>query len=148
MRPLLIRLAILATAGALVAAPRVAPAQDGVRVIVNPATPASELTRDQVSRLFLKKVRHWSGGVPVAPVDLDDDSPTRAAFSRAVHRRSVDLIRQYWEQQIFSGRNVPPPDKATDAAVVAFVRTTPGAIGYVSPDADVRGVKVVEIRAN
>ena len=148
MRALLIHLGVVAALAALAAPMRAVAAQDGVRVIVHPEAPTTALTRDHVSRLFLKKTRHWDGGIPVVPVDLSDRSPTRVAFTRAVHRRSVELVRQFWEQQIFSGRSVPPPNKASDAEVVAYVRTTRGAIGYVSADADVRGVRVVEIRAN
>jgi hypothetical protein len=40
---------------------------------------------------------------------------------------------------------VPPPEKASDAEIVAFVRDTPGAIGYVWSGADASGVKVVAI---
>ena len=46
---------------------------------------------------------------------------------------------------IFSGKGIPPPEKASDAEIVTFVRDTPGAIGYVAPGADLSGVKVVAI---
>jgi ABC-type phosphate transport system substrate-binding protein len=40
----------------------------------------------------------------------------------------------------------PPPVKTTDEEVVAFVASTPGAIGYVSPSALLpEGVKPVEL---
>ena len=58
----------------------------------------------------------------------------------------ISAIESYWRQQIYSGRGVPPPVKATDADVVAFVAANPGGIGYVSAAADTAGVKVVEIR--
>lgn len=138
-----------ATLLALVAVSAVTPAeahgQSGVRLIVHPATPVNTLPREEVSRLFLKKVGRWAGGAPVTPVDLRGSSPTRASFSRLVHRRSVDLLVEYWQRQIFSGRQTPPTEQPSEAAVVEFVRTTPGAIGYVSDAADVRGVRVVLI---
>jgi len=41
---------------------------------------------------------------------------------------------------------VPPPEKASDDEVLDFVRMNSGAVGYVSPDADIgSGVKVLEI---
>ena len=137
--------AALAAAGA--AAPPAAsddPA-DGVRVIVNPTTPVTALSREQVSRVFLRKVARWDGGTPVQPVDLAESAPARDLFTRAVHRRTVPMITGYWQRQIFSGRQLPPPDKPSEAAVVAFVRVTPGAIGYVSAAADLRGVRVVQV---
>jgi ABC-type phosphate transport system substrate-binding protein len=46
---------------------------------------------------------------------------------------------------VFSGKDVPPPEKGTDADVVAFVKSNPGAIGYVAAgSAD--GVKVVSLK--
>ena len=124
------------------AQPRLA---DGVRVIVNPALPVQALPREQVSRVFLRKVARWDGGVPVNPVDLDPAAPARGAFTRAVHRRTVPMITGYWQRQIFSGRQLPPPSGASDADVIAYVRSTPGAIGYVSAGADVRGVRVLTV---
>jgi hypothetical protein len=47
---------------------------------------------------------------------------------------------------VFSGRDTPPAIKASDASVLEFVRANPGAIGYVSPGADLAGVKVVSVQ--
>ena len=54
-------------------------------------------------------------------------------------------VKSYWNQQIFSGRDVPPVEKKSDAEVLTFVRSTPGAIGYVSDAAAVDGVRVVTV---
>ena len=51
--------------------------------------------------------------------------------SRALGR-SVSAVRAYWQQQIFSGRNVPPVERPSDAEVLTFVKEHPNAIGYVS----------------
>jgi hypothetical protein len=41
---------------------------------------------------------------------------------------------------------VPPPERRSDAEIVEYVRTTPGAIGYVSERAAVAGVRVVHVQ--
>jgi ABC-type phosphate transport system substrate-binding protein len=107
-------------------------AAEGFQIIVNPANPASSLPRDLVSRIFLKKVPKWDGGQAALPVDQDGGSPVRAAFSKLVHGKSAAAVASYWQQQIFAGRDIPPAEKAGDAAVIAFVRGNPGAIGYIS----------------
>jgi ABC-type phosphate transport system substrate-binding protein len=117
----------------------------GVLVVVHPSNTVSALSREQLSRLFLRKVSKWPGGVPVFPVDQRREALARATFTQSVHRRSVEMLTVYWQRQVFSGRQVPPPERDGDAAVLAFVRSTPGAIGYVSDDADVRSVKVVAV---
>jgi ABC-type phosphate transport system substrate-binding protein len=120
-------------------------AADAFKVIVHPSNASKTLSRDQVSRLFLKKQTSWSGGGNVAPADLAESSPVRAAFSKAVHHKSVAEVKSYWQQQIFSGRAVPPPEKANDAAVVKFVESTPGSIGYVAADAPTGAAQVVSV---
>jgi len=117
----------------------------GFKIIVNQGTDITSLTKKQVSRLFLKKVKTWDDDLKVAPVDLPSTADVRGIFSKEIHGKSVSAVKAYWQQRVFSGRDVPPPEKESDASVVAFVRNNPGAIGYVSEDADVRGVKVVAI---
>jgi len=121
-------------------------AQGGFRVIVNPANPVTSLRETQLSRLFLKKTVSWPGGLPVAAVDQERKSSVRRAFSRAVHAKDPDAIVSHWQTMVFSGRDTPPPVKASDASVIEFVRSNPGAIGYVSETADLAGVKALAIR--
>ena len=61
--------------------------------------------------------------------------------------KSVSAVKSYWQQQIFSGRGVPPTERSTDSEVLAYVRSNPNAIGYVSSAAALGGsVKVVTVR--
>lgn len=104
------------------------------KVLVNAANPVSRLSRNEVSRIFLKKVTVWQDATPVALVEQRATSPVRETFTKDVHGRQVASVTTYWQQMIFSGRAVPPPEKASDAEVVAFVSENPSAIGYVSGD--------------
>ena len=114
-------------------------------VIVHPDNPSITLRRDEVSRLFLKKITRWSDGRIAAPVDLVAAAAARDAFSRDIHRRPASAIKKYWQQMVFSGRLAPPPEVATDADVLAMVRGNPAAIGYVSDEVTLQGVKIVDI---
>jgi hypothetical protein len=57
----------------------------------------------------------------------------------------VAAIKAYWQQRIFSGRGVPPPELGTDAHVVAYVLKYDGAVGYVSAAAELEGTRVVTV---
>ncbi len=114
-------------------------------VIVHPDNPAKSVSKKKVSRLLLKELAKWDGGLSAQPVDLDSKSETRRDFSRDVHGRSVSSIKNYWQRQIFSGRAVPPPEVADDSAVISFVQSNPGGIGYVSASARLAGVKVLDL---
>jgi len=142
MRAILILSVLLA---ALPGAPVARADESAYKVVVNSGNPASSVSRDQLSALFLKKAP-WPNGQSVQPIDLAEDSPVRRAFTSTVHGRPVGAVKAYWQQKVFSGRDVPPPEKATDAAVLAFVEANPGAIGYVSAAAPIgRGVKEVTV---
>jgi ABC-type phosphate transport system substrate-binding protein len=137
-RPLL-HAAVILLAGASL------PAELGLRVVVNEANPVSSLSRDDVSQLFLKKTTAWPDGITVLPVDQFEDSEAREAFNRNFHRKSGKAVRAYWQQRVFSGRDVPPPEKDGDASVIAFVRRNRGAIGYVTTAGPASGVKIVAV---
>ena len=115
------------------------------RVIVHPDNPADSLTKSEISQFLLKKKSRWKHGTPVEPVNLDDTSAVREAFSKDVHGRSVSSIKDYWQRQIFSGDGVPPPEVASDSKAIAFVKSHPGGIGYVSASARLNGVKVLDL---
>ena len=133
------------------AAPPVRVAPDAVRadaflLVVNEQNVTATMPRALVSRYFLKKVSRWDSGAVALPVDLPADSPVRDAFSRRVLSKSVSSIKAYWQQQIFSGRGVPPTERPSDEEVLSFVRGNPAAIGYVSSAAPVGpGVRVVQV---
>ena len=116
------------------------------QVIVNSANPTDILTRDQLAKIFLKKIAKWDTGTPIVPVDQASVSPVRIAFTKIVHGKAVGAISSYWQQQIFAGREVPPAEKAGDAAVIVFVKANPGAIGYITPGVSADGVKLLSIR--
>ena len=116
------------------------------RVIVNAQNPVAQLKRDDLSRLFLKKVVTWKTGAEVQPVDQAQDSPVRRSFTKDVHKKDVEQVKGYWQQLIFTGQGAPPIEKGSDDEVVAFVAKTPAAIGYVSSTAALgSGVKTVQI---
>jgi hypothetical protein len=116
------------------------------RVIVHPQNPTVSVDREFVAQAFLKKVVTWKSGDVIHPVDLDASSPIRRKFSEEVLGRSVSAVRSYWLQIIFGGRGVPPPEVKSDEEVIRFVLHEPGAIGYVSSRADVRGAHVLTIQ--
>jgi ABC-type phosphate transport system substrate-binding protein len=130
----------------LLAAARSRAAPPAFRVIVNPSNASANLDRKFLTDAFLKKVTRWPGGEPIRPVDLASDSPTRRRFTEEVLGRSVAAVKSYWQQLIFSGRNVPPPELDSDEEVVRYVARYPGAIGYVSGAGEVGGVKILAVK--
>lgn len=117
----------------------------GFKVIVHPDNPAASISRDQLAQIFLKKSTAWPNGKRAVPVDQTEGSPARIAFSKAVLQKSVSEVKSYWQQQIFSGRSVPPVEKTSDGQVLSFVAGNELAVGYVSDGADTGNAKVLRL---
>jgi len=116
----------------------------GYKVIVNPSNPISNISRDELSRIFMKKASKFHDGHPAFAVDLPANSPVRDTFSRDVHGKPESAVEAYWQQQLFSGRDVPPAEKSEGSAM-DFVRSNAGGIAYVSGGAPTDGVKVIGV---
>ena len=119
-------------------------ASDKFKVIVHPDLNVTSLTQPVVAGVFLKRLERWSNGMLIKPVDQSSGA-VRDDFSLAILGKSANSVKQYWTQQIYSGHVLPPIQKRSDAEVIDFVRSTPGAIGYVSESAATDGVRVVAI---
>jgi ABC-type phosphate transport system substrate-binding protein len=143
MRVALMVILVLATALSPVAPTRA----DGpaFHLVVHPSNRATVLDRRFVADVFLKKRTRWSDDEQVSPVDQSPRASPRARFSQAVLGRPVASVRRYWTQLVFSGRGVPPLELDGDRAVISYVASHPGAIGYVSNAAELAGVKVVRL---
>jgi hypothetical protein len=116
------------------------------RVVVHPSNPVTTLDRRFLEDAFLKKVKLWPGGESIRPVDLEPNSEVRRRFTQEVLRRPLAAVRAYWQQRIFSGRDLPPPELENDEAVAGYVRRHAGAVGYLSGTASLEGLKVISIQ--
>ncbi|HEX2781843.1 MAG TPA: substrate-binding domain-containing protein [Gemmatimonadaceae bacterium] len=130
----------------LVGAARVEAQSTGYVVVVHQSNPVSSIRRDELSKIFLKKITVWRTKLPVVAVDQSSETRIRAQFTRDVHHREVTSVESYWQQQIFAGRAVPPQQRPGDAEVMAFIANNPNAIGYVSAGAQLApGLKVLSV---
>jgi len=116
-----------------------------LRVIVHAENPAASLSREEVAAFFLLADAQWADGTLAEPVHQLAASPIRAAFSEAAHGKSAAAVRRHLAKAQVRART-PPPELDGDRAVVDWVRSRRGAVGYVSLKAPLpSGVKTLEI---
>lgn len=118
------------------------------RVVVHPDNRLPAVPTSEISDIFLGKTAEWSGGVALRVVERPIRSEVRAAFTHDMHDRSVESVHQLWQRRILSGRVHAPDLAETDDDVLRIVASDPGAIGYISADTPLRGVRelpVVEV---
>jgi len=131
-------------AALVTALPLLASADEAFVVVAHPAVQVERLTRAELSRLFLKRDTRWPDGQGVLVVEPADPE-LRKAFAARVHGKSLGALRSYWNQMIFGGHDVPPVEKPSDEAVVAYVREHPGAVGYASPSAATGRLRLLSV---
>lgn len=132
---------------ALLAAPLAVPAEDaqGFKVVVHRSNPADSISAGRLQQLFMKTVTRWPGGSTIQPVELRGQPPARQEFARRVLGKSLPALKSHWNKLIYSGREVPPVEMASDEEIVAFVKANEGAIGVVSASAATAGTKVLAL---
>lgn len=113
-------------------------------VVVHPDNDIEMMSPEALSRLFLRRVTIWEGGIEARPVDLPPESRVRAAFSNQILGRTTDEVLTFWDAEASRGLS-PPPVAANDAEAVERVRSHPGAIAYVSTSAPLEGVKLIPV---
>jgi ABC-type phosphate transport system substrate-binding protein len=79
----------------------------------------------------------------VTPVNLKAGDRTRSFFFRAVLQRSDDEYIAYWIVRRAIGKGAPPLEVDTARDMIDYVRSTPGAIGYIDATQLEPGVQVL-----
>lgn len=131
--------ALLLTLGLLWATSGVA---GGLLIIASPQVPVEKISLSQLADIYALKKTQWSNQVPMVPVNREASSDARDNFSDTVFKMSSQELSEFWNKLRFEGKH-PPLTQISDHAVIGFVRSVPGAIGYVSADETPTGVKIL-----
>jgi len=96
---------------------------DGIAIIIDKANTVTNLTKDQLTKIYTGEITNWSevGGAeqPIVVVGRESGSGTRGAFEEILE---IEDIAKYSNEINSTG------------GVMAKVASTPGSIGYVSLD--------------
>jgi hypothetical protein len=128
-----------------VAVAPVAKSQDefDFQLIVNSENPMSEVKSRVIYNLFLKNTIFWNNHQVARPVDQTQKSEVRKIFSKQVLNRHVLLAKSYMQGMIASA--LPAVELKSDQAVIEYVKSHKNAVGYVSKDANIDGVKALTL---
>jgi ABC-type phosphate transport system substrate-binding protein len=124
-----------------------ASAFDGVVVIVNDGAPTNSISAAALKDIYTGKTTYWADGQSVVIVLLADGTggKTDAALEEA-SGMDASHFRTFWQRMVFSGRGQQPQKFGDTVALVAYVAATKGAIALAPADADLKGVKKLEIK--
>ena len=102
-----------------------------VVVIAHPESPVRALSPDQVSDLYLGRLRSLPDGESVIVVEHQPDSQVRERFFRKLNRMSLKQLNAYWARLQFSGQVLPPASLSDSKKILHEVRNNRLVIGYV-----------------
>lgn len=106
-------------------------AKDGVAVVVNPESTASDLTLEQIKKIFTGEITNWKevGGddAEIVVVSREEGSGTRGAFTEITKVLTKDDSGKEIDQTTTNAIVQP-----STGAVKQTVAKTPNSIGYIS----------------
>ena len=124
-----------------VAAPSAA--QPRIKVIAHSSVQVSHVSSEELKGVFLETRTSLADG-HVVPVLLKG-GVVHAAFVRQHTGKTTAALENYYRSLVFTGKGAMPKMVASDAEMVAYVKNTRGAIGYVSAESRTEGVKVLDV---
>ncbi|WP_319244272.1 hypothetical protein [uncultured Propionivibrio sp.] len=124
----MIRTAFLAILGWLLLGPASTAAE--MIVFVNPQSGVEQLTRTQITNIFLGNHREYPNGLMAKPIDLPVAAPEKTLFYRALVNKDLDQMAAYWSRLVFAGNTQPPMQTGTVQEAVQAVANNRNAIGY------------------
>lgn len=114
----------------------------GLLVIASAQVPDATISTEQLADIYMLKKTFWTDKTQVVPVNREASSPVREKFSEAIFKLSPQELAEYWNRLRFQGK-LPPLVQTSDQAVLGFVRSVPGAIGYVDASQAPADVKIL-----
>jgi ABC-type phosphate transport system substrate-binding protein len=115
---------------------------EGLIIIASPLVSDTAISIKQLADIYSLKKTFWADASPMVPVNREVSSVERTKFSEAVFNLSPQELAEYWNRLTFQGK-LPPLIQTSDQAVLGFVRSVPGAIGYINLEQEPTGVKVL-----
>lgn len=118
-------------------------AHAGVVIVCNPALPvADKIDKTTLARIFTGRAVQIDG-INVLPVNLTAANGERRIFVHQILQQSDDEYVAYWLVRKSIGKGTPPQEFLTAKEVVQYIRTNPGAIGYIDEQQIEPGIRIL-----
>lgn len=105
-------------------------ANEPLAVITAVTNPLAEVSLDTLKLIYQRKNLIDAEGTRWIPLNFPASDPLRRIFSRSLFGMLPEEQDGYWNIQYFNGIS-PPKVLVSEEAVLRFVTSTTGAIGYV-----------------
>ena len=101
-----------------------------IEVLTHSSNPARKISSEQLSSIFLGRMRNWPSGKKITVVIYSHFNTNHRQFCRNVLGLSPRYVRQSWDQLTYSGSSSGPVIVNTEEEMLNTIINTPSAIGY------------------
>jgi TonB family protein len=115
-----------------------------IKIIANDSVKATQISADELKRIFLLETNSLGNGSHVEPV-LRKSGAAHETFIKDFLDTNDKALQTHYQTLVFTGRGSMPKAVGSDAECVAYIAKTKGAIGYVSVEAATEGVRTLEV---
>jgi hypothetical protein len=116
-----------------------------IKIIANSSVLVSDVSADDLKRVFLATKTSLSDGSRVEPI-VQKGGGVHEEFLKKYLGKTDSGLDTYYRSLVFTGKGTIPKTFSTDSEVAAYVAKTKGAIGYVSASTAAPGVRIIEVK--
>ena len=121
----------------------VAHAHGEQKIIVNQSVPISDPDWIYLNQIFAMQIRKWPDDSAIQVFTLPSTSELHRDFTVKQLKIQAHQLDRIWNRMLFTGTGKAPTVVESEKEMLEMVKSTPGAIGYVSGEYPVSDVKLL-----
>lgn len=114
------------------------------KIIANPNVTLDTVDLPSLRDIYLGKTKRWEDGSNVQPVYVTKGDAHKKFLSEVVHKTPAQF-RTYWKRAVFTGGRAGFKKVSSQEELIKYIQDNEGAVGYISADTEVEGVKIIEV---
>ena len=115
-----------------------------VVVIANADHTGVALSKKEVADIYSGRMSKWPDGAKTVPVYIKSGKVHESFLAEYVGKNDAQFIAT-WKKLVFTGKASMPDGVGSESDVIAKVKETPGAIGYIAPGTPTDGVVIITV---
>ena len=115
-----------------------------VVVVANKLVNTDNLDLKDIKKIFLGKKMYWDDNTKITLFILSK-SPAHVEFVKKYLNKSENQFTNYWKQLLFTGKGMLP-HRVIEEEMIARVKETEGAIGYISANLATEDVIILKLK--
>lgn len=116
-----------------------------IKIVGNAEGTPAQLDSKELRSIFKAQKQWWDNDTKISIVLLKSSVPISETIAEKVFAMTKNEVKTYWIQIVFRGKAATPKHFDSEDAVIAYIESTPGAIGVVSADTNAGSLKIIEV---